>query len=175
MFTACIVLGVFSLNILNVLNYIYPTRLLITAHNLVSKRYRPVMCKACSFKPCCLRLFIVGLQEGICCRLCCVGRDSSVCRATHHGLDCPGVVSRCGGEIFRTRAERSWSLPSHLYNGYWVSYQGVKRPGRDVYHPPPSGAEVRGSPSVSSWPVVGRTSPFYSSTTGSLEAPNYCL
>ena len=74
--------------------------------------------------------------------LCCVCRDSSFCRATHHGLDGPGVVSRCGGEIFRTRAERSWSLPSHLYNGYWVSYPGVKRPGRDVYHPPLSGAEV---------------------------------
>jgi hypothetical protein len=32
---------------------------------------------------------------------------------------------------------------SLLYNGYRVSFPGVKRPGRDVKHPPPSSAEVK--------------------------------
>jgi hypothetical protein len=32
---------------------------------------------------------------------------------------------------------------SLLYNGYRVSFPGVKRPGRDVNHPPPSSAEVK--------------------------------
>jgi hypothetical protein len=37
------------------------------------------------------------------------------------------------------------------------SLPGVNRPGSGVNHPPPSSAEVRerGSPSGSSWPVVG--------------------
>ena len=45
------------------------------------------------------------------------------------------------------------------------SFPGVKRPRRDVDHPPPSGVEVEGrvelyiySPSGPSWPVRGRTS-----------------
>jgi hypothetical protein len=40
-----------------------------------------------------------------------------------------------GGEIFRTRPDRPWGPPS-LYNGYRVTFQGVKRPGRGVDHPP---------------------------------------
>jgi hypothetical protein len=54
------------------------------------------------------------------------------------------------------------------YNGYWVSFPGVKRPGRGVDHPPPSSARVKErvelylySPSGSSWSVRGRTLPFY--------------
>jgi hypothetical protein len=34
-------------------------------------------------------------------------------------------------------------LPSLVYNGYRVSFPGVKRPGRGVDHPPPSSAEVK--------------------------------
>jgi len=41
-----------------------------------------------------------------------------------------------GGKIFRTRPDRSWGPPSLLYNGYRVSFPGVKRPGRAVDHPP---------------------------------------
>ena len=41
-----------------------------------------------------------------------------------------------GGEIFRTRPDRPWGPPSLLYNGYRVSFSGVKRPGRGVDHPP---------------------------------------
>jgi hypothetical protein len=35
----------------------------------------------------------------------------------------------------------SGGLPSLLYGGYRVSLPRVKRPGRDVNHPPPSSAE----------------------------------
>jgi hypothetical protein len=48
-----------------------------------------------------------------------------------------------GGEIFRTRPHRPWEPPSLLYNGYRVSFPGVKRPGRGANHPPPSSAEVK--------------------------------
>ena len=48
-----------------------------------------------------------------------------------------------GGEIFRTRPDRPWGPPSLLYNGYRVYFQGVKRPGSAVDHPPPSSAEVK--------------------------------
>ena len=35
-----------------------------------------------------------------------------------------------GTEIFRTNADRPWGTLSLLYNGYQVSFQGIKRPGR---------------------------------------------
>ena len=64
--------------------------------------------------------------------VCTVGRDSSVGVATRYGLDGPVIESRWGGEIFRTRPYRPWGPPSLLYNGYWISFSGVKRPGRGV-------------------------------------------
>jgi hypothetical protein len=70
-----------------------------------------------------------------------------------------------GGEIFRNLPDRHWNPPSLLYNGYRVSFPGIKRPGRDVDHPPPSSAYVKEivdlylySPSGSSRPVLGWTS-----------------
>jgi hypothetical protein len=58
-----------------------------------------------------------------------------------------------GGEIFRTH-------PASYTMGTG-SFPAVKRPGRDVYHPPPSSAEVKKrvqlnhhSPSGPSWPVL---------------------
>jgi hypothetical protein len=97
-----------------------------------------------------------------------LGRDSSVGIATRYGLDGPGIVSRWW---------RGFQHPSHtgpgaqpasfLYNGYRVSFPGVKRPGRGVDHPPSSSARVKErvelylySPSGHSWPVPGRTLPF---------------
>jgi hypothetical protein len=72
-----------------------------------------------------------------------------------------------GGEIFSTRPDRPWGPPSLLYNGYRVSFPGVKRPWRGVDHPPPSSAEVKErvqlylySPSGPSWPVLEWTLPF---------------
>jgi hypothetical protein len=71
-----------------------------------------------------------------------------------------------GGEIFRTRPDRPWGPPSLLYNGYQVSFPGVKRSGRGVDHPPSSSARVKErvelylySPSRPSWPFLGRTLP----------------
>jgi hypothetical protein len=73
-----------------------------------------------------------------------------------------------GGEIFRSRPDWPWGPPSLLYNGYRVSFPGVKRRGRGFNHPPPSSARVKErvklylySPSGPSWPVLGRTLPFY--------------
>jgi hypothetical protein len=68
------------------------------------------------------------------------------------------------GLIFSTRPDRSWGLPSLLYNGYRVSFPGVKLPGRGVDHLPSSSTRVKErvqlylySPSGPSWPVLGRT------------------
>jgi hypothetical protein len=47
-----------------------------------------------------------------------------------------------GGEIFRTRPDRTWGPPILPYNGYRVFFRGIMRPGRDVYHTPPSSGEV---------------------------------
>ena len=84
-----------------------------------------------------------------------------------------------GGEIFRTRPDRPWGPPSLIYNGYPVPFQGVKRPGRGVDHPPPSSAEVKErvelylySPSGPSWPVLGRTLPL--PLLGNYTPPNLC-
>ena len=61
-----------------------------------------------------------------------MGRDSSVGIATRYGLDCPGV-----GEIFRTRPDRPWGLPSLLYNGY-RAFPGGKAAGAWCWPPTPS-------------------------------------
>ena len=47
------------------------------------------------------------------------------------------------GEIFRACPDRSWGPPSFLYGAYRISFPGVKRPGRGVYHPPPFRVEVK--------------------------------
>jgi len=69
------------------------------------------------------------------------------------------------GEIFRTRPDRPWGPPSLVYMST-RSFPGVKRPGRGVDHPPPSGAEVKErelchyTPFGPSWVVLGRPLPF---------------
>jgi hypothetical protein len=67
-----------------------------------------------------------------------------------------------GGQHFSypsIRAPRSTQPP---VNGYWVSFRGVKRPGRRIDHPPPLSAEVKEilelhlySSSGPSWPAIG--------------------
>jgi hypothetical protein len=37
-------------------------------------------------------------------------------------------LTTCGGEIFRTRPDRSWNPPSFLYNGY-QAFPGGKAAG----------------------------------------------
>jgi hypothetical protein len=58
------------------------------------------------------------------------------------------------------------TLVLYTYNGYRVSFPGVKRPGCGVDHPPSSSAGVKErvelylySPSGPSWPILGRTLP----------------
>ena len=94
-----------------------------------------------------------------------VGRDSSVGTATRYGMDGPGIESR-----WRAR----FSVPVQTFPGVHPasgtmgtgSFQGVKRPGRGVDHPPPFRAEVKErvqlylySPYWPSWPVLGRILP----------------
>jgi hypothetical protein len=62
-----------------------------------------------------------------------VGLDGSVGIATHYGLVGPGIETR-GGTRFSARVQTGpGPRPSLLYIG---SFPGVKRPGRDVDHPP---------------------------------------
>jgi hypothetical protein len=56
-----------------------------------------------------------------------MSRDSSVGIANRYGLDGPGIESRWGVDIFRTRPDQPWSPTNFLYHGYSVS-RGVKRP-----------------------------------------------
>ena len=53
--------------------------------------------------------------------------------ATRCGLDGPGIKSRWG-EIFHTRPDRTWGLPSLLYNGYRV-FPGGKAAGARCWPP----------------------------------------
>ena len=84
-----------------------------------------------------------------------MGRDSSVGVGTALRAGRSGDRIPAGGEIFRTRTDRSL-----LYNGYQGSVLGVQRPGRGVDHPPTS-AEVKDkvelhlySAPVTSWPFL---------------------
>jgi hypothetical protein len=87
-----------------------------------------------------------------------VGRDSVVGIATRYELIDPGIESRRGAR-FSAPVKTRLGL---LYSGYRVSFPEVKRPGRGIYHPPPSSAEVKErvelylySPSGPLWPVLG--------------------
>ena len=71
-----------------------------------------------------------------------------------------------GGEIFRIRPDRLWSSPTS-YTTVNESLPGVKRPWRDVDHPPLSRAEFKDrvelylfSPFGPRWLALGRTLPY---------------
>jgi len=90
-----------------------------------------------------------------------VGRDSSVGIATRYGLNGQGIESWWGRDF--PHASRPVLGPTQPPIQWLPGLsRGVKRPGRDVDHPPPSSAEVKEkvelylySPSGSSWPVLG--------------------
>ena len=70
-------------------------------------------------------------------------------------------------DVFRIGSDWPWGPPNLLYKGHRVSVPGIKRPGRGVNHPSPSGAEVKQrleqclySPSGPSGPILGRTLPY---------------
>jgi hypothetical protein len=68
-----------------------------------------------------------------------VGRDSSVGTVTRYRLDGPWI------EFWWERdfPHRLWEPLSLLYNGYRLSFLGVKRPGRGADHQLPSSTEVK--------------------------------
>ena len=60
-----------------------------------------------------------------------------------------------GDEIFRARPDRPWGPLRLLYNGNWVSFAGVKRPGFGVNLPPASSAQVKETLELTSTPLLG--------------------
>ena len=95
-----------------------------------------------------------------------LGRDSVVGVATRYGLSDPGIESRLGRD-FPHPSDSPWVPPSLLYNMYRIFFPGVKRPGRDLDHPPPYSADVKErielnlySLSRTSRPVLGGIVPF---------------
>ena len=69
-------------------------------------------------------------------------------------------------QICHTHPDWPWGLHSLLYNGYQVSFPGVKWPGCGINHPLPSSDEVKDrvdlhfySHSWPPWPVPGWTLP----------------
>ena len=72
----------------------------------------------------------------------CVGWDSSVGTETRYRLDGPGIKSRWRARLSASVQTGSGAHPASYTMGT-RSFLGVKRPGRDVHHPPPSSAEVK--------------------------------
>jgi hypothetical protein len=90
-----------------------------------------------------------------------MSQDSSVGIATDYWLDNWGSIPGGGWEFFSFTLcpDRLWGPPSLLSSGYQEALSlGVKRPGLEADHSPPSGAEVKEcmelylhSPNMSSW------------------------
>jgi len=87
-------------------------------------------------------------------------RDSLVGIATRFGLDGPGIESRWGAGISAPVQTGSEAHPASHTMGTG-SLAGVKWPGHEVDHPPPSSIEVKKIvelnvyfPSGPSWSVV---------------------
>ena len=66
-----------------------------------------------------------------------VGRESSVGIATFYRMDGPEIESNWRWH-FSHQSRTALGLHSLSHDGYWVSFPGVKRPGRGVNHAPPS-------------------------------------
>jgi len=70
-----------------------------------------------------------------------VSRVSSVAVATRCGLDGPGIEPGVG-EIFCTRPDQPWGLPSLLYNGDGV-FHGGKAAGVWRWLPTPNSSDIK--------------------------------
>jgi hypothetical protein len=68
-------------------------------------------------------------------------RDISVGIATGYGLDGPGIESLCEARFFAHVQTGPETHPASCTMGTG-SFTGVKRPGRDADHTPPSSSEV---------------------------------
>ena len=84
-----------------------------------------------------------GVKHLFTIRLVGVGRDSPVDIALSTGWTVRQSNAGGGGDFFRTRPDRAWGPPSLLYNGYRVSFPGVKRTTRGVHQPPRTNADVK--------------------------------
>ena len=68
-----------------------------------------------------------------------------------------------GGKIFHTHPGWSWGPPSLLYNGYQLTFPGLKWLGWGIDHPPPFSTQVKKSRAIPLFPsgqsclVVGWT------------------
>jgi hypothetical protein len=71
-------------------------------------------------------------------------RDSSVGIATRCGLDVPGIESRWGARFSAPVQTGPGAYPASYTMGTGP-FPGVKRPGRDVDHPPQSSAVIKES------------------------------
>ena len=59
-----------------------------------------------------------------------------------------------GNEILRTRPDRPCGPPSLLYNGYRLTFPGVKRSGRGVNNPPHLASKLKKEQSYTSTPLM---------------------
>lgn len=73
------------------------------------------------------------------------GRDGVVSIVTHYRLHDSVFEARWDKRfsLLHNHPEGPWGSLSLLYNGYPKSLCGEKPLGRDVDHPPPSGADVK--------------------------------
>ena len=90
-----------------------------------------------------------------------LGLDSWVGIATRYRLDGLGIESRWGARFSASVQTGPRAHPASCTMGT-RSFPGVKRPGRGVEHPLPSGTEIKErvelylySPSGPLWPVLG--------------------
>ena len=97
------------------------------------------------------------------------GRDTAVCTATRCGLDGPGIACRWGARLSAPVHTRPGTHPALCTrgSGSLSGWKGVQKPGRGVFHPLPSSAEIKErvepqlySPSGPSRPGTGRTLTF---------------
>jgi hypothetical protein len=80
--------------------------------------------------------------------------DRSDDTATCYGLDSRGSIPG-RGKLFLFYPQRPdwlWGPPNLLFNGYRGSFPGLKRPGLEADHSPPSSADVKNSGAVSPLP-----------------------
>ena len=96
------------------------------------------LCACCGTIPCaqCLLIGSPVLQDYHYCPRTEKGHDSSVIIATLYVLDGPGIECRWGRDV------PHMSNHPAFYTMGTGSFPGVKRPGRDVYHPLSSSAKV---------------------------------
>jgi len=91
-----------------------------------------------------------------------IGNQHSVAgTATRYGLDGTRIHSWWGGGDVPHPSERPWGPSSPLYNGYWVCFPEVKRPGRGVHHPSHPAPRLKKEQRYNSNPPLGLRGLFY--------------